>query len=219
MTNAARGVQDEVAAAVLARAQADGLPAERTLAAALGVTRNRLRQALRTLREAGQLDAPSPRLRTTPAKGVDRWAQLTNPVEVVELRMLLEPGLARLASVRASPLDLVRVQRAANPPATMESGAADLAFHHAVATASGNALASELYALLRRVGRDARLQLGRNAPPCPARLRQRDTEHRAVLDAIAARDPDLAEHAMRDHLASVQRLVLARLTPGGSGSS
>ena len=68
--------------------------------------------------------------------------------------------------------------------------------------------------MLRRIGRDARLQLGHARPLCPARIQQRDAEHRAVVDAIAARDPDAAERAMRDHLAHVQRLVLTRLTPG-----
>lgn len=208
---------DSLQAAILVRlAQGDVLPPERTLAAALGVNRNRLRLALKALRDAGHLTEPPPRLRATSAKGVERWTQLTNPVEVVELRMVLEPGLARLAAVRASPLDLARLRRAATPEVSLQPGAADLAFHHAVAASSGNALASELYVLLRRVGRDARLQLGRNEPPCPVRRQQRDAEHRAVLDAIAARDSDGAERAMREHLASVQRLVLARLIPGGS---
>jgi len=208
-----RDASDPLAAAILARlADTTELPAERNLAIELGVKRHRLRKALESLRRSGLLDGPPPR--ATTVKGVERWTQLTNPVEVIELRMMLEPGLARLAAVRASALDLARLRRAATPGGHGGSGAADLAFHQAIAACAGNDLAAELYAMLRRIGRDARLQLGHARPLCPARIQQRDVEHRAVVDAVAARDPGAAERAMRDHLAHVQRLVLMRLTPG-----
>lgn len=194
--------------------QGTPLPPERALAQELGVKRHRLRQALSALRKSGQLGDALGRGGATAPGGMERWTQVTNPVEVVELRMLLEPGLARLAAVRASVMDLARLRRAATTGASADPGAADLAFHRAVAVCSGNALAGEIYVLLRRVGRDARLQLGRTKLACPSRLAQRDAEHKAIAEAIGARDPDGAERAMRDHLVNVQRLVLARLTPG-----
>jgi DNA-binding FadR family transcriptional regulator len=48
------------------------------------------------------------------------------------------------------------------------------------------------------------------------RLARRDAEHRAIAVAIAARDPDEAERAMRAHLAAVQRQIYDRLTPGSN---
>jgi DNA-binding FadR family transcriptional regulator len=139
----------------------------------------------------------------------------TNPLEIIELRMVLEPALARLAALRASPFEISRIQRAATTPAGANPGAADLAFHKAVAAGSRNSLAAEFYALLRHVATDARLRLGdsdANAR-CPNRIRGRDAEHAAIGEAIAARDPVGAERAMRAHLGAVQRQILNRLAP------
>lgn len=189
------------------------LPSERLLAERLSVKRHQLRRALEILRTEGQLQPAQPR-RGEP--GVARGEALirsTNPIEVIELRLALEPALARLAALRATPLDIVRIERAATTPAGVERGAADLSFHKAVAMATGNTLAADFYALLRRVGSDARLHIKRRDPECPNRVMQRDREHRAIADAIAARDPDGAETAMREHLVSVQAQILGRMAP------
>jgi GntR family transcriptional repressor for pyruvate dehydrogenase complex len=101
--------------------------------------------------------------------------------------------------------------RAATTPPDMQRGTADLAFHKLVAAASGNSLAAELYALLRKVGSDSRVRVQSTLPACPNRLAQRDQEHHAVAEAIATRDPEGAEAAMRTHLNAVHRVILNRL--------
>ena len=186
-------------------------PSERDLAQRLGVTRHRLRLALARLRESGDVAPPS---REKPLPRREGMIRGTNPVEVIELRMALEPALARLAAVRATPLDIARIERAATTAAGEDQGSADLAFHTVVASSSGNALARDIYALLRRVGADVRLRVSNARPACPNRLRQRDAEHRAIAAAIAARDADAAEAAMRTHLAAVRQRILDRLAPG-----
>lgn len=183
------------------------LPSERAIAEQYAVKRHRVRQALTLLREHGDLDAT----RRANATGDESLIRSTNPLEVVELRLALEPALARLAAVRATPLDIARILRAATTPPEMQRGTADLAFHKFVATASGNGLAADLYALLRKVGTDSRVRVQSAGPPCPNRLAQRDQEHKAVADAIAARDPEGAEAAMRAHLNAVHRIILNRL--------
>ena len=190
----------------------EDLPSERELARQMRTNRHQIRRALEVLREANEL-APAAHRRA--AAVIGRGAMLardTNPLEVLEVRMALEPTLARLAAVRASPLDIARIQRAADL-ADGDPGSNDLAFHKAIGAAAGNKLAAGLYFLVREIGRDARLKLGRNAPVPPQRLAQRNAEHRAVAEAIAARDPDAAERAMRSHLANVHKLVLNRLAP------
>jgi GntR family transcriptional regulator, transcriptional repressor for pyruvate dehydrogenase complex len=74
-------------------------------------------------------------------------------------------------------------------------------------------LAASLYDLLRRVARDARLQLNGSQPTCPKRVQRSDAEHRAIAQAIVARDPEAAERAMRLHLAAVQRIIMERISP------
>jgi DNA-binding FadR family transcriptional regulator len=192
---------------------------ERVLAAQLGVTRHRLRQALITLRRSGEVaPLPEPRRAAPVRKPDEALIGRTNPIEVIELRLALEPALARYAALRATPFDIARIERAATTAANEDSGSADLAFHRMIAAAAGNALAADVYAMLREVGTDIRVRVGGGQPACPSRLRQRDSEHRAIAAAIAARDPDAAEQAMRLHLDAVQRQILGRLNPSAGAA-
>jgi DNA-binding FadR family transcriptional regulator len=187
------------------------LPSERDLARRLDVKRHQLRKALTALRQAGELDPlparqPQPAAPAQPRYG-DDLVRLTSPIEVLELRLILEPSLARLASLRASAVDIARIHDAATTPPGADAGAADLAFHFAVIGAARNHLADELYKIMRQVGYDARVKTRMAASGCPTRIARRDAEHLAVAEAIAARDPDAAESAMRAHLASVRQQI------------
>ncbi len=194
-------------------ASGEKLPAERTLGEQLKVKRHTLRKALILLRESGELDAHAPRGSAALLRGGAALAKGTNPIEVIELRLALEPILARLAALRATPLDIIRIEKAATTLAENESSSNDLAFHRLIAAATGNTLAADLYSLLRQIGSDARIYVQNRKPRPSSRLRQRDSEHHAIADAIAARDPDGAEKAMRAHLQMVQRQILDRISP------
>jgi GntR family transcriptional regulator, transcriptional repressor for pyruvate dehydrogenase complex len=197
-------------------ARGDPVPPERILAERLNVKRHRLRSALEVLRNEGEI-GPSRLGRRPiappPPDGND-IARCTNPIEVIEMRLVIEPGLARLAALRASPLEISRIEAAATTPSSADYGAADLAFHMAVAAGARNSLGIELYSLLRRIGTDARVRLGAGDAVCATRIQQRDAEHRAIAAAIAARDLEGAEQATRAHLIAVQRRIIERLTPG-----
>ncbi|MFZ5671472.1 MAG: FadR/GntR family transcriptional regulator [Pseudomonadota bacterium] len=187
---------------------AGAVPPERDLAAGLGVNRHQLRKALKVLRDTGEIETHAGRAETPP------WHELahaTNPIEVIELRSVFEPALARLAALRASPLQVDQIVAAVEDADDNDYGGADLRFHKAVADAARNGLASEFYRLLRAVGTDSRLRLGLPASVCPKRRAERDAEHRAIANAIAARDPETAEREMRRHLANVQAQVMDRL--------
>lgn len=195
------------------RNREDKLPPERELAERLKIKRHQLRKALSTMRESGALLPPARgRPATAPNRVDEQLIHLTNPLEVLELRMILEPGLARVASIRASALEIARIREAATTSPGASYGAADLAFHLAIAAASRNYLATEFYKLLRQVGVDARVRIpSQSEPNCPKRTAQRDSEHRAIAEAIAARDPEAAEAAMRAHLQMVQQRILERI--------
>ncbi len=204
---------ESVVSAVRAMLQsAASLPSERELARQMNVNRHQVRRALEVLREANELEPAAARRAAASLGRGSALARDTNPVEVIEVRMSLEPALARLAAVRASPLDIARIQKAA-VVADGDSGSNDLAFHKAIAAGARNQLAAGLYLLVREIGRDARLKLGRNAPVCPKRLVERNAEHRAIAEAIAARDAQAAERAMRVHLTSVHKLIMNRISP------
>ncbi|GIX14027.1 MAG: GntR family transcriptional regulator [Paracoccaceae bacterium] len=212
---AAGGDVAAIAEAIRQMRRAGGeLPSERRLAAALQVKRHQLRKALSLLRARGELTPPRPR--RNPQAGIPDLAALANPIEVIELRLMLEPAFARLASLRASGAEVARILEAATTPAGADAGAVDLAFHAAIAAAVRNNLAQAFYSMLRKVGTDARLRVaGRlRSQSCPSHIARRDAEHRRIAEAIAARDPDAAEAEMRRHLASVEALILERSAPG-----
>ena len=192
-----------------------GMPSERALAERLDAKRHRVRRALEVLRSNGEI-APtrSGRRSTAPLRAGEEIVQATNPIEIIELRLVLEPALARLAALRASPAEIARILRTATTPAGADQGQADLAFHRSVAAGARNSLADGLYTLVRQIAKDARQRLGIKNANCPKRLARRDAEHRAIAAAIAGRDPEGAERAMRLHLAAVQRAITERLAPG-----
>lgn len=189
------------------------LPAERVLAEELNVTRYQLRRALTVLRSKGELETPAVRKSSPPVRGREALIRDTNPLEVIELRILLEPGFARLAALRATPQDISRLQKACYTPPDADRGLTDQAFHKLVATASGSTLIADFYNLLRQVGNDARLHVARPTAQSTVRIKKRDEEHRAIADAIADRDPDRAEAAMRAHLLYVQAQIMNRISP------
>ncbi|WP_378941276.1 FadR/GntR family transcriptional regulator [Mesorhizobium sp. ANAO-SY3R2] len=209
---------DEIVAAVRRLQQQEGkLPSERDLAEQLNVKRHQLRKALELLRRSGSLEparAKRSGSTTLPRYG-EELIRLTNPLEVVELRLILEPSLARLASLRASPFEIARITDAATTQDQARSGEVDLAFHLAIANAARNYLAGEFYKMLRQVGIDARVQVAHTEPAtCPKRIAQRDSEHRLIADAIARRDPEAAAAAMRSHLLAVQMRIMERANTG-----
>ncbi|GAB4168020.1 MAG: FCD domain-containing protein [Thalassobaculales bacterium] len=213
------GGGDERLAALVGRLRAllarDGvLPAERQLAADFQVKRHQLRRALGVLREGGEIERPvRARRGAVPGFSTEALVANTNPLEIIELRIAIEPSLARLAALRASPAEIALLQRQmAATRAGDHSREADIAFHRVIATAARNNLAVAVHDLLRAIGTDTRLQLSRV-------LQQRETEHhQAIVDAIAARDPDAAEHSMRYHLVAVQQRILDGL-PASAASA
>jgi DNA-binding FadR family transcriptional regulator len=90
----------------------------------------------------------------------------------------------------------------------MSPSQANQLFHRAIAAGSRNSLASELHFLLHQVESDSRLRFADSDDEKTAeRITQRDSEHQAIAEAIAARDPNRAERAMREHLAVVQQKI------------
>jgi DNA-binding FadR family transcriptional regulator len=202
-----------IIAAIRALAGRQPLGSERAMAEALNVKRHQLRRALQALRANGEIAPAEAKRKPLIGHNGESLVRATNPMEVIEMRIAIEPFLARLAALRASPSEMAAIEKAATTGADIDSGTADLKFHGLIAAASGNKLAGALYDLLRRVARDARVRLSVPNPSCPKRIQQRDLEHRAIAQAILARDPDRSERAMRLHLAAVQRLVIERLNP------
>jgi DNA-binding GntR family transcriptional regulator len=166
------------------------------LAEQLGISRTPVREALRRLTGEGLAEF-------VPNRGFRAASPGLNDVlRRLEVRSLLEPGIARLAAARRSHDDLIRLQDAiAREEAAATRVAAHDAsrdFHLLLAAATGNPeLVSMLGALwIVEIGR--RLLAARATS---ADWRAADVaEHRAILAAVGAQDGELAARLMREHI-------------------
>jgi DNA-binding GntR family transcriptional regulator len=171
------------------------------LADRLGISRTPVREALRRLAGEGLVDA-------LPQRGF-RVADLGLEAVMrrLEVRLLLEPGVARLAAERAQSHDLAAL-RAATALEARAAGAQDIhdasrLFHLSLARATHNEdIVSMLDALwIVEVGR--RLLAHRAGEPDWKAADVR--EHEAILAAVDAGDGERAEFLVREHIVDALR--------------
>ncbi len=211
-----RQVADQLRAMIDSGEYAVGsrLPTERDLAEQLKVSRSTVREALIALEVEGlvRIRVGSGIYVIEPAESAAMLAQaavMEGPFELLRAREFLEGGIAEQAARLAKKDDIARIDASLLAMENVEhpgeaSMVHDRAFHIAVAGCLGNAV------LVRVVGElfDQRLnpyfaQLAHYFEN-PGSWRAALDEHRAVRDAIAAREPGKARDAMRNHLARSQ---------------
>jgi DNA-binding FadR family transcriptional regulator len=215
---------ETLAARILSNEYAEGavldLPA---LQQELDVSLTALREALKVLTAKGLIDARQKRGTFVRPRAVwnlldadvMRW-QTADPAntdlfdQLSEVRAVIEPAAARLAAERAGEEDVVALADALDRMAGAGNIAgmitADLDFHRLLLTMTGNVFLSQIERVIA-IGLAERDRIVHGAAPpddlVPA--------HRAVLDAVATKDAEAAEAAMRELLTKSGE-DLARLT-------
>lgn len=190
----------------------DELPSERRIAETLGVSRETVRAALALLRDHGMISishgslsvviGPStsmpPPLPDTPTQIMARGS---TPEQVYEARTAIEAEVMRLVTQRIGDATIGRLrdllkeqERLVRDPVGFQMS--DVEFHMTLYEACGNPLlfnyAAELYSFPLDVRRQALLRKGATARAV--------LDHRTIVDAVAARDAELAVQAMGSHL-------------------
>ncbi|WP_300682021.1 FCD domain-containing protein [Nocardioides sp.] len=191
------------------------MPTENELAAELGVSRNSMREAIRSLVHAGLLraragDGTYVIAASDLAPALARRLEIDQDRDVAEVRLLLEREGARLAALRASDeqrRDLRSALEARREASDLAAyTAADIAFHRLLLEASGNALLAELYrgaGGVEAAHRDLDAE-ERGFAAVAADMAPIDDAHAALVDAIVAGDPDQAEATVEQLVALVQ---------------
>ncbi len=202
------------------------LPPERELAQALGVGRRSLRRALDVLEGEGQVSRRQGRGTFVTSSEIGEGGPLngvlehTNPLEVMEVRLAVEPTIARLASLRASRCDISRLRRLVeetrNARNSADYQAADAAFHRAIAEAARNTLFLALYDALHASRQDASWERLSENGRCFKRQAVYANDHREIFEAIAERDSERAQDIMYRHLSDVQRSLFQRAFPASA---
>ena len=195
----------------------DRLPPERDLARMLGVSRPTLRAAIRSLAAVGVLrsrqgagtfvvnDEGPPALDSSPLRLMAALHGFSTS-EMFEARRSLEMAIAALAAERASGEHLASMsEEIAGMFASLDEPEQflvhDMAFHQAVAAASGNRILTALMNMVATVLLDVRGKTVRRARD----LKESAEMHRRIYRAIRKRNAEAARDAMRDHLTRAQK--------------
>jgi GntR family transcriptional repressor for pyruvate dehydrogenase complex len=202
-------------------APGDQIPPERELAERFRVSRTSVREALRALEIQGVIDSRQGggtfvRTANTEALVPPLAAAIMRGrlelAEVLEVRELIEPGIARHAAQRATDehvaeLELI-LESQRNCIAQGRSFVdEDTAFHYTLARAADNHILLRLHNVILDLLRESR-QTYLHVPDRP-QLSLRG--HEAILGAVAAHDPERAHDASLAHIVEVRDGILRAL--------
>jgi DNA-binding FadR family transcriptional regulator len=207
-------------------APGEKLPAERTFASAFGASRATIRTALSRLeteRLVTRRLGAGTFVNTSVQAANEDVAELTSPLELIDVRLGLEPNMVRLAVLNATPRDIERFEAAV---ARMPEAAGDiesftlwdLEFHQLIAEATRNPLMVWVY---RKIN-DVRVHRQWNAMKCkvltPERIAEYNEQHLSLYEAIRTRDIERAVAVITNHLHYARRQLLGA-NSGDSGTA
>ncbi|MFE4836718.1 FadR/GntR family transcriptional regulator [Arthrobacter sp. NPDC056691] len=208
-----RWIEDQLSGGQLA--VGGRLPAERTLAEKLGVSRTSVREAIRVLEamgvvragvgsgpEAGTVVISDPTAALGSALRLHVATQHLPVEDVVETRVLLESWAAARARPDAPALNLAGalLDDMDEGHAVDDFLALDVRFHLALADAAGNAVVSAMMGSLREAIQGYAGQLTANLPDWGATASRLRAEHREILAAIRKDDGGRAAELVAAHI-------------------
>lgn len=193
----------------------DRLPKEADLAERLGLSRNSLREAVKALSLIRVLDVRqgdgtyvtslAPNLLLESLSFVVDFHRDDTVLEFMEVRRILEPAAAALAADRMNAEQIAGLRRVLaelGPDPTVEALVAnDLEFHRQIADGAGNSVLCSLIDGLSGPTVRARVWRGLTQEGAVDRTRE---QHQTIIDAIEARNPDLARSWTTVHIAGVE---------------
>lgn len=199
------------------------LPGERSLAERFGVSRGSIRDAFHTLETIGLLvtrhgqgtfpqELDVGRLVAPLASVLSYRNDLQD--ELMDVRRMFEPAVARVAATRMTDEDLADLQRILDAQRQkLKTGRSaiveDTAFHQVLARATRNRVVVSIMATLNDLLVESRkLTLKQKGRPGRSIL-----GHEAVVAALRRRDPNAAEEAMREHINQIAEILQQTSTP------
>lgn len=196
------------------------LPPERELAESLGVSRNSVREAIRTLSLLGFVSSTQGAgnfvtcdIEQNLRESLRMMVLLgeTNYLQISQLRRGLEGENARLAAERITPKqaarlgELARLMREEADP--QRASVYDQEFHLLLCDASGNRLIKSLFSAMLSTINDFISTMYVRIMADPEQAQALHTAHQRLADALAARDGDAAARAMDCHFEVVDASI------------
>ncbi|MBP0453053.1 MULTISPECIES: FadR/GntR family transcriptional regulator [unclassified Kitasatospora] len=203
------------------------LPREPDLAERLGLSRNSLREAVKALSLIRVLDVRQgdgtyvtslePNLLMDALGFVVDFHQDDTVLEFLEVRRILEPAAAAMAARVMSDEDIAALREVldglSDDATLQELIDNDLEFHRRIAAGSGNTVLCSLIDGLSGPTARARIWRGLTEEGAVESTRQ---QHRAILDAITRRSPELARSWATVHVAGVEQWLRDTLGTAGA---
>ena len=198
------------------------LPPERELSKEFNVTRARLRKALALLEAAGKIwrhVGKGTFVGSPPTEQILQLSSLTrstNPMEIMELRLVIEPRLAGFAAIRATPAMITEMYRCvekselATDIRTFELW--DATLHRTIAEAAHNSLLSSVMNIANAMRQEKLWGQLKESAVTPEKMIEYSRQHHDCIEAIEARDVTGAESLMAEHLELVRNDLLSVTT-------
>lgn len=194
----------------------DRLPPERDIARALGASRTTIRSALRLLEDDDLVTRKAGSGTYVTQDGrvqQDDIAEMTSPLELVEVRSMIEPQVVRLAVRNGKPRDLdllweavAETERAGSDPDLFSRG--DARFHLALAETAHNPLFIWIFHQVNRIRSHRHWVAVQSKVLTPARIAAYNAEHRQLAAAISVRDGEAAVDIIQRHLQAARADLL-----------
>lgn len=210
-------------------AAGDALPTESDLVDEYGVSRTVVREALRVLEEKGLITIQQGR--PTTVLSAESW-NLLDPLvitarisadstlsvldDLARVRAAVEAEMARVGAMSVTDDQLDRLGEILQRLAVLKSEPdaylrVDREFHDVILEAAGNPLARQI---VRNV-HTWKLVAPRTPDYDAESIHFSHDGHTAIFEALAARDPDAAAHAMREHILGSWEMSRARIVAKG----
>ena len=200
----------------------DELPSERRLAETLGVARESVRAAIAMLQAHRMIEvSQGARTRVIGPGNSTLQDSLTAPQllrnrsfeEIAEARAVVEQQVMRLAAARIGKAELARLETLLREQESMLSDPvsfqiSDREFHSILYRTCGNGLLSDVVSDFY----DYALDYRRRALQRKGAIARSVADHRGVVEAMRARDPELAAAAMSHHLERVRKTTLKEMS-------
>lgn len=219
--NGAGGITRVLRRAILSREYLynDQLPAERALAAEFAASRGTIREALRRLEEIGLVvrrPGSGTYVRYRPPVGGGDVAMMTSPIELLEVRLAVEPNIVRLAVSNATTKDLSRLERTlvalegckGDPSAFSKY---DEQFHLEVAECTRNPLMISVYRQINDVREHAQWDARKDKILTAERIGAYNRQHRMLHDLLVRRDATSAVDMITKHLLTARTDMLGSI--------
>lgn len=186
----------------------DRLPPERDLAAEFGAARGTIRQALKQLKDMDLVQRKAGSgtyVNYVSQPDHQDVAESTSPLELIEVRLAVEPAIVRMAVGNASSKNLWQVhdallalEKAGDNPAAFSE--ADEAFHLSLARCSQNSLFEWIYQIINDVRGHHQWDVKKDQLLKAQNIAEYNEQHWALYEAIRRRNAAEAVQIITDHL-------------------